>query len=240
MSSLLAQAMLRNVPLPLLLRRRFILYRQRVVYLKKDGVTKKTAPAIEALYLDSLRELDAIFAKRPFLFGDRPCEADYGLFGPFFRHFFCDPTAGALMRERAPHLAHWVTRLWATRPADLEGKSAITRVPEDLGFFFQMVADDYLPYLELNSQAVAEGAQTIRYRGQGVDWEMPVAPYRAECLNELKRRHAALDPEAASRVDKLLPAAGVDALRKAPIEVERRVDRLGRIGRLGRPASLFD
>ena len=107
--------------LPLFIRRKIILRRQRVVYLKQDGVTMETAPAIEALYMNSLRELDAIFAQRPFLFGDRPCEADFGLFGPFFRHFFCDPTAGALMRKHAPQLTHWVTRLWKTRPADLNG-----------------------------------------------------------------------------------------------------------------------
>lgn len=116
MSRQLARTLLRDVPLPLFLRRFFVLRRQKIVYLKKDGVTKETAPAIEALYLDSLRALDAVFARRPFLLGERPCEADFGLFGPFFRHFFCDPTPGALMREHAPHVAHWVTRLWKTRP----------------------------------------------------------------------------------------------------------------------------
>ena len=29
------------------------------------------------------------------------------------------------MREIGPHVAHWVTRLWQTRPADLEGTAAI-------------------------------------------------------------------------------------------------------------------
>jgi glutathione S-transferase len=146
MSTQLARTLLRDVRAPLFLRRLFILYRQRWVYLRKDGVTKETAPTIEALYRDTLRELDAVFARRPFLFGERPCEADFGLFGPFFRHFFCDPTAGALMRRHGPHVAHWVTRLWKTRPTDLDAPAPISGVPDDLGFLFRMVADDYLPF----------------------------------------------------------------------------------------------
>jgi glutathione S-transferase len=240
MSNQLARTMLRDVPLPLFLRRRFILHRQRLVYLKKDGVTKQTARAIEALYMDALRELDAIFSHRPFLFGDRPCEADFGLFGPFFRHFFCDPTSGALMREHAPHVSHWVTRLWKTRPADLEGAAAVSGVPDDLGFFFEMAANDYLPYLEANAQAVATGAKNVRYDAQGVAWEIPSAPYRAECFNELKRRFAALDRDAAIRVAGALPAGGIELLRGPTTAVEIRTDRRGLRGRLGRPASVFD
>ncbi|MDJ0853007.1 MAG: glutathione S-transferase family protein [Myxococcota bacterium] len=240
MSRQIARTLLRDVPLPLFLRRLFTLRRQRVVYLKKDGVTKETARAIEALYLDSLRELDAIFARRPFLFGDRPCEADFGLFGPFFRHFFCDPTPGALMRKHAPRVAHWVTRLWATGPEDLEGSAPVESVPGDLGFFFEMVANDYLPYLQANARAVAAGAAKVGYSAQGVRWEIPSAPYRAECLNELKRRFAALDRGAAAEVARILPAAARELLGEAPTTVTTAADRRGRRGRLGRPAAVFD
>ena len=239
MSNQIARTLMRDVPFPLFLRRRYILRRQRVVYLKKDGVTKETAPTIEALYMDTLRELDAIFAHRPFLFGDRPCEADFGLFGPFFRHFFCDPTAGALMREHAPNLTHWVTRLWKTRPADLDGTAAISSVPEDLGFFFEMIANDYLPYLEANSQAVAAGAENVNYRAQGVGWQIPTAPYREECLNALKRRFAALDGDGTREVANVLPSAGIELLKCPTIAVKSGTDRLGRRDRLGRPAAEF-
>jgi glutathione S-transferase len=240
LGSQLARTMFRELPLPQSLLRRFMVFRQRAVYLKKDGVTRETAPVIEALYLDTLRVLDGIFAERPFLFGDRPCEADYGLFGPFFRHFFCDPTAGWLMREHAPHLAHWVTRLWSMRPSDFGGRRKIAGVPKDLGFFFEMIANDYFPYLQANDQAVAAGQTTVRYRGQGVDWAIPVAPYRTECFNELKRFYATLDPEATRRVAELLHPSASDGLRRSTIAVEKRADKHGRIGRLGRPAQLFD
>jgi deazaflavin-dependent oxidoreductase (nitroreductase family) len=239
MSRELARTLLRDVPLPLFLKRWFVLRRQRRVYLKQDGVTKRTAPTIEMLYLDTLRALDAIFARRPFLLGERPCEADFGLFGPFFRHFFCDPTSGALMREHAPHLAHWVTRLWETRPSRLAG-APVARVPDDLGFFFALISDDYLPYLEANARAVAAGEDTVRYRAQGVDWEIPAAPYRVACFNALKRRFAELDPGSAEHVAGLLRPAAIERLRGPETPLSVQTDRRGLRGRLWRPAALLD
>ena len=237
MSTEIAREMLRDVPLPLFVRRWFILIRQRIVYLRKDGVTRKTAPAIERLYLDTLAALDGIFARRPFLFGDQPCEADFGLFGPFFRHFFCDPTSGALMRKQAPHVAHWVTRMWKTRPADLEGRTAIQAVPEDLGYFLAMASEDYLPYLEANAEAVSRGERQVRYRAQGVDWQIPTAPYRAQCLNDLRSRFAELDGRNQGIVRELLSGKAIDLLRAPATRVTREHRRLGR---LGRPAGIFD
>lgn len=240
MSNQIARTLLRDVPLPLFLRRFFILQRQRIVYLRKDGVTKQTAPAIEALYMDSLRELDKVFAKRPFLLGDRPCEADFGMFGPFFRHFFCDPTPGALMRNHAPNLTHWVTRLWKTRPSDLETASEISSVPTDLGFFFEMAANDYLPYLEANARAVVSGRETVRWGGRGLEWSIPAAPYRLECFNQLKERFAELSAEAKAEVRALLPEAGIALLEAPKISLETVKDHQGTLGRLGRPLAVFD
>lgn len=240
MSSTIGRTIMRDIPLPLFLRRFFVLYRQRLVYLKKDGVTKETAPAIKALYMDSLQVLEDIFSRRPYLFGDRPCEADFGLFGPFFRHFFCDPTPGALMRKHAPHLAHWVTRMWTANPDDIKGTQAISNIPDDLGFFFEMIANDYLPYLEANAEAVSTGKKTVRYHAKGVEWKIPAAPYRLECFNELKRRFAALDQEAANRVAALLPAPGIDLLKKPAFTPDPATENRGLRGRLGRPAHVLD
>lgn len=237
MSNQIARTLVRDMRMPLFVRRRLVLRRQRIVYMKKDGVNRQTAPALEALYMDSLRALDDIFAKRPFLFGDRPCEADFGLFGPFFRHFFCDPTPGALMRKHAPHLTHWVARLWKTRPSDLVETEAISDVPRDLGFFFEMCANDYLPYLDANATAVASGAANVRYVAGGANWEIPPAPYRAECFNALKRRFAALSPEEKRHVRDVIPQAGTDLLGRPITRFDREP---GILGRLGRRAARFD
>lgn len=233
MSTELARKLLRDVPLPLFLRRWFIVLRQRLVYMKKDGVTKETAPLIEAHYLESLAQLDAIFARRPFLLGDVPCQADFGLFGPFFRHFFCDPTSGRLMRDRAPNLLNWVTRLWSARPTDLTGKKELEAVPDDLGYFFDMISDDYLPYLRANEQAVLDNAADVTYEAQGARWTIPVAPYRVQCLNDLRRRYADLSDEARISLSSLLTESAMGIL-ELPVAETRRESRL--VGRLGQVA----
>ena len=236
MSHQIARTLLRDVRAPLFLRRWFVLWRQRRVYLKQDGVPKETAPRIEALYMETLRALEGIFRERRFLFGDRPCEADYGLFGPFFRHFFCDPTPGALMRTRAPHLTHWVTRLWTTRPADLAAAPELDALPDDLDFFFDLASDEYLPYLAANAEAVATGAPTVRYRARGVDWEIPTAPYRASCLNALKVRFAALDEGAKTVVGARLSPEAVALLESPAAPVPSPAEAKRPVGRLWRPA----
>lgn len=80
----------------------------------------------------------------------------------------------------------------------------------------------------------------MRYHAQGVDRTIPAAPYRAECFNDLKRRFAALDRDAAGAVAEALPASGIALLAGSTTPVVTRTDRLGRRGRLGRPAALFD
>jgi hypothetical protein len=133
-----------------------------------------------------------------------------------------------------------VTRLWKTRPADLADTAPLSGVPDGLDSFFERVAKDYLPYLEANALAVAAGAKNVRYHAQGVAWQVPAAPYRAACFNELKRRFAALEPEARRDVARVLPERGIELLSGPTTAVGSDTDRPGPRGRLGRPAALFD
>jgi glutathione S-transferase len=208
MSAQLARTMLRDAPGPLFLRRQFILRRQRRVFLKKDGVTSTTAPQIEDLYLRTLAILERIFAIRPYLFGARPCEADFGLFGPFFRHFSSDPTPAAILRERAPHTLAWVSRLWAATPAQLAAVPAVTETPADLGPLLTMACDEYLPYLATNSDATRAGTNEVRWTHLGVAWQTPTSPYRARCLASLQTAYQALDVTARNTINaRLTPSA---------------------------------
>ena len=237
MSNQLAKTFLGDVGLPLFLRRQFMLRRQKVVYLRKDGVTAKTAPAIEALYKNTLDALNQIFERRPFLLGDRPSEADYGLFGPFFRHFFCDPTPGALMLERAPHVARWVTRMWALRPEQLARTAPIDAIPDDLGYFFDVLANEYLPYLEANARVYAGGAKQLEYTANGVAWSLPIAPYRVACYNELKRRLSGLTGNAKQEVQRLLPDSVLELLSSHITPVPTNISIKAPLGRLWRPGG---
>ena len=191
-SSQIARTLLKDVPLPFFLRRHFILNRQRRIFLKADGITKDTAPGVEALFLDILDLLETIFSKRRFLFGERPVEADFGLFGPFFRHFSHDPTPHGIMRERAPHTLRWVADMWASSPNGLAGTDRPKIVPDDLQPLIDRLVPDYLIYLTANARAFEAGLSRTCFRVDDLDWSVPTAPYRVRCLNALKAEFGSL------------------------------------------------
>lgn len=207
MSSQIARTMMRDLKLPFWMKRQAILRRQRKVYLAEDGVTKETATQIEELYLDTLDAMEAVLAQRPFLMGERPVEADFGFFGSMFRHFFSDPTPAGIMRARAPHVLHWVTRLWSMTPEEVAAAPLPAAMPDDLAPLYARAVSDYLPYLVANDEALAAGDTHLRYTVEGVRWKVPVNPYRAHCLAELRKHYAALPSTARMAVDRLLPDA---------------------------------
>ncbi|WP_246263662.1 glutathione S-transferase family protein [Parasphingopyxis algicola] len=192
MSGQIAEILLRDISLPFPLRRRLILWRQKRRYLGGDGVTPATTESIEALYHRLLAILEPILRSRPFLFGERPCEADFGLFGPVFRHFSYDPTPAAILRGKAPHLLAWAACLWALRPNDLSESALLDRTPRDLQPLIDMAANDYLPYLAANATAYRSGEAYTRYRQHCVDWSVPTAPYRVHCLRALQTAYGGL------------------------------------------------
>jgi glutathione S-transferase len=193
MSTQIARTMLRDLPGPLWIKRLFILLRQRRVYLGEDGVTRENGPAVEALFLATLEALEPIFAARPYLFGQRPCEADFGLAGPVFRHFSHDPTPHDLMRRRAPHTLAWMARLWAASPPAIEAAPAVQGVPADLDPFFQEASASYLPYLAANARALRDGGRSVRATARGGVFVTKPSRYHVQCLNDLKRAFAALN-----------------------------------------------
>lgn len=190
----IARTLLRDVPAPLWLRSLLITRRQKSEYLRADGVTRENGPAIERHYLAVLDMLEPVLAKRPYLFGDRPCEADFGLFGPMFRHFSHDPTPSAILRERAPNVLAWTMRVWAATPDSLSSCDRVGDPPDDLNPLLRCIGADYLPYLEANLKAVSCNLPKVRFQSFGGQFEVPASPYRAACWLELRRQYALLSP----------------------------------------------
>lgn len=219
MSGRLARGMLRDVKLPFALRRQLILRRQQGVYLRKDGVTPATRYAIEHLYFDALTAMETALEANPFVLGARPSEADFGLFGSMFRHFFSDPTPAKIMREVAPRTLAWVARLWAIAPDQFERAADIATVPAGCRPLLRLVAETHLPYMRANADAVAAGAKAVRFTDHGATFETPVSPYRAWCLDELQRAFGELGSGAKSAVGELLGAAAIASLSAPRHEV---------------------
>jgi glutathione S-transferase len=71
---------------------RLISRRQHGGFVQRDGVTEETRPHVEAGYLNALAHMSTVLAERPYLLGNTPSIADFGLMGPMLRHFGQDPT----------------------------------------------------------------------------------------------------------------------------------------------------
>jgi glutathione S-transferase len=201
---------------PQWLKRRYWRRRQYGIFVGGDGVTAETRAAVEASYLETLDALEAIFAQRPFVLGERPTEADFGFFGPMFRHFFCDPAPARIMRERAPGVQEWVARVWNLRPDRFASKPPPDRVPDDLGAIFETVTRVYLPYLEANAAAHATGERRVRYQVQGTTFTEPTKPYRVWCRDRLQHRLAGLDEPARAEVRRALGSTDAVARLAVP------------------------
>jgi glutathione S-transferase len=185
-----------RLPLPGALLRWNLRRRQRGGYTTGDGIDRHNVDGVEAIYLRTLEQLQAIFERRPFLLGERASLADIGLSGPFFRHFALDPVPLEIMRQRAPAVLEWVARLWNTRPEN-SADGWLDGVPEDLGPLLDEIGSSYLPYLCANVDAVAQGHKRfdcevggVRYRGARY------SRYRVWCLQQLRQHFEAL-PEGA-------------------------------------------
>ncbi len=195
--------------------KKFFFERQLNTFVIGDGVTSETKEAVESSYYHAIETLEAIFAKRDFMLGDRPTQADFGFFGPFFRHFFCDPDPARIMREIAPGVNEWVARMWNIKPERFSSAAQIDAIPGDLGDLLEPVVSVYLPYLLAMQEAVIAGQDEVSYDALGVSWTEPTKPYRAWCLDQLRRRYQALVDEARARVDDVLRAANAEEAANA-------------------------
>jgi len=197
---------------PAWLKRWYWKRRQHGGFVAGDGVVASTRHAVEAAYLDTLGALEPIFAGRPYLLGERPTEADFGFFGPLFRHFASDPAPARILRARAPAVQEWVARMWNAHPERFAGAPLPETIPGDLAPLLGWVARDYVPYLDANARAHADGEERVRYEAQGASFDEPVKPYRVWCRDRLQRALAALDANERGAVERALGASAVGRL----------------------------
>lgn len=202
--------------------------RQYTTFVAGDGVTKKTRAVVESSYLETLAALESIFAVRPFVLGERPTEADFGFFGPLFRHFSCDPAPARIMRERAPGVYEWVARMWNLQPERVAAHPLPERMPDDLGPLVEAITEVYLPYLHANAAAYANAQKSVTYPVRGVPITEPVKPYRVWCKDRLQKEFSALDAHSRAEVGRVLNSSSAVESLLTP-SPKPSPDRIGRL-----------
>jgi glutathione S-transferase len=241
LSRVLANELASDMPLPGFVMRHLVRNRQRALFTKGDGVTRATWDHVEKIYLDSLAHFGAILKTRPYLLGTRPSLADFGFFGPMFRHFAMDPTSARIMRETAPAVYEWVARVWNARASETGGE-LLGHVPDDWGPILHSIGSAYLPYLCANAEAWKEGRSHFDVDIEGAPYRhIRTARYRVWCLEELRRHFDELTEPDQREVRARLeahgcwaplwrvehPESGIDPERKAPFSAGHSMTGVG-------------
>ena len=167
------------------------------------GCTRQNKPIIERSFHELLGILDSFATRDEFIFGTRPSLADFGLFGQL-KTLASDHTSMLIMRNTVPSVYDWVRRLEDSSGIEGEWHEFADMRPA-VTELLKFSARYYLPFLEANANAHAEGADTLTVELAGRIFQQPTFKYQVKCYDRLR---------------KLLQNERVDALRGLLAETE--------------------
>jgi len=195
-----------------------VLFRERQVgRLGVVGSNATTAPVIEASYRRLLAVLDAQLQRHPFVMGERPGSADFGLFGQLSQLAQFDPTSMALALELAPRVYAWCDVMEDLSGYEVKERDWTARdeAPEALRGLLSEAGRTYAPFLVANAAALERRDAQVSCMIDGGPWTQKPFPYQGKCLSWLREGRAALSEADRAWVDELLAGTGCEVLFKA-------------------------
>jgi len=223
LSRILVDELMDFVKAPRFLKLNRIAKRQRTSFVIKDGVTSETQPHVEQGYFNALSNMTTMLEDRPYLLGETPSIADYGMMGPMLRHFGQDPTPAEIMRNQGPAVYEWVARVWNAEQGD--ASAFVSTVPESAAPMLKELSETHLVQLKVNAEAYGTSQKHFEMNVQGCQYRnMPVSRYRVWCLEQLRNEFAALPGDAQQAVKALLPFPEAEILWQAEIPASSDYD----------------
>jgi hypothetical protein len=182
----------------------FLARRQRNGYTVGDGISQDNIDAVEANVRNLFSNLEKIFSKRSFIFGEIPSLADIGLSGPFYRHFALDPVPLKIIKNEAPSILNWLDALQTTQLKSSEHQY-IEEIPADLDPLLEEIGKVYLPYLSKNVEAVLSGKKYFEFKSGELNIRKArFSQYRVWCLKELREKFYSLPKDDQTSVEQML------------------------------------
>jgi glutathione S-transferase len=172
------------------------------------GCTEENRPLIEGTFRRLLAILERhVTTVGDFLFGTRPSLAEFALLGQLYP-MSLDPTPMALMRETAPFTYLWVERMGDTSGVEGTWRGAEEPHPPAVVDLLRMAGTYYLPFLQANARALANGEPMVEVTLDGQPFRQGAFKYQGKCLKWLREELASLSPGPQGRIEPLLRETG--------------------------------
>ena len=181
------------------------------------GSNAQTAGLIEASYERLLGILETHLRQHPFVMGQRPGSADFGLFGQLSQLVQVEPSSQRIARILAPRIIPWCDNVedlsgWETSD---DGWFDASALPESLRALLGEIGRTYAPFLLGNASALESGAARVECSVDGTPWMQDPFRYQGKCLGWLRAAYAALGDSERELVDATLAGSGCEVLFRA-------------------------
>lgn len=171
--------------------------------LRLVGSSPATLKPIENSLQREIEILERHLGGRPYLFGQRPALADFGLYAQLYE-CSTDPTPGAELRAKGPSVLAWIERMLDPK-AEGDFESWNTLRPTLLPLLREEIGRTFLPWSDANARAIAAGEKELRVTLHGEPFSQEPQKYAARSLAALRKRYAAIADRSA--LDSILEEA---------------------------------
>jgi hypothetical protein len=108
-----------------------------------------------------------------------------------------------MMRADYPYTYRWLAHIDDMSGIEGEWAPGFAPVVHEL---VRIAGEVYAPFLLANAAAADDGANTFTMTAMGMAYSQGTFKYQVKCLRELRRRYAALAPDARAACDAVLTA----------------------------------
>lgn len=178
------------------------------------GSNDLTAPVIEASYRRFLEIMNTLITSQPFVLGNRPSSADFGIYAQLTQLARFDPTPMAICLKEAPRVYAWtdVVDDLSGQTCEEDGWISVSDVREVLGPLLTEIGRVYTPALLANARALEAGDKQMETTIDGKPWQQPAFPYQGRCLGWINDEYQKMDADNKSRVHEILSGTGCEDL----------------------------
>ena len=158
------------------------------------GSSPTTAATIEQCFTRIAGLMEKCLTDTPFLFGDRPGTADFGMYGQFSQLAVIDPTPREVIDKQAPRVFASTIAIEDLSGWNRTGWTPFEELSDALYGLLCEIGQTYAKLLLANEQAMDRHEKTLETVIDGRPWKQPAFPYQKKCLMALRDRFAALNP----------------------------------------------